>query len=57
MTDKADHLNEVRRGIGHWYAEHPARDCDTLGLDAAVVKLSSREVPVFLPVMEGQISR
>ena len=30
-----DFLSEVRRGIGHWYAEHHARDRDTLGPDAA----------------------
>jgi hypothetical protein len=31
-----DFLSEVRRGIGHWYAEHHARDGDRLGPDAAV---------------------
>lgn len=31
-----DFLNEVRRGIGHWYAEHNARDRDHIGPDAAV---------------------
>jgi len=37
-----DFLSEVRRGIGHWYAEHHARDRDTLGLDAAVEITISR---------------
>jgi hypothetical protein len=31
-----DFLNEVRRGIGHWYAEHYASDRDHLGPDATV---------------------
>ena len=31
-----DFLSEVRRGIGHWYAEHYARDRNNLGPDAAV---------------------
>jgi hypothetical protein len=31
-----DFLGEVRRGIGHWYAEHHASDHDHLGPDAAV---------------------
>ena len=30
-----DFLTEVRRAIGHWYAEHHVRD-DNLGPDAAV---------------------
>jgi hypothetical protein len=30
-----DFLSEVRRGIGHWYAEHDAGDGDDLGPDAA----------------------
>lgn len=31
-----DFMSEVRRGIGHWYAEHHARDGNRLGPDAAV---------------------
>jgi hypothetical protein len=31
-----DFLSEVRRGIGHWYAEHHASDSDRLGPDASV---------------------
>ena len=31
-----DFLSEVRRGIGHWYAENHARDRHTLEPDAAV---------------------
>jgi hypothetical protein len=31
-----DFLSEVKRGIGHWYAEHHASDHDYLGPDAAV---------------------
>ncbi len=31
-----DFLSEVRRGIGHWYAEHHARDRVDLGPDTAV---------------------
>jgi hypothetical protein len=31
-----DFLSEVRRGVGHWYAEHHARDGDKFGPDAAV---------------------
>ncbi len=31
-----DFLSEVKRGIGHWYAEHHARDGERLGPDAAV---------------------
>ena len=31
-----DFLSEVRRGIGHWYAEQPLRRDDVLGPDAAV---------------------
>ena len=31
-----DFLSEVKRGIGHWYAEHYVRDGDSLGPDAAV---------------------
>jgi hypothetical protein len=31
-----DFISEVRRGLGHWYAEHHARDGDRLGPDAAV---------------------
>jgi len=31
-----DFLSEVKRGIGHWYAEHHAGDGEVLGLDAAV---------------------
>ena len=31
-----DFLNEVKRGIGHWYAECHASDRDRLGPDAAV---------------------
>jgi hypothetical protein len=31
-----DFISELRRGIGHWYAEHHASDGDRLGPDAAV---------------------
>ena len=31
-----DFLDEVKRGIGHWYAERHASDSDRLGPDAAV---------------------
>jgi hypothetical protein len=31
-----DFLDEVTRGVGHWYAEHHADDGDNLGPDAAV---------------------
>jgi hypothetical protein len=31
-----DFVSEVRRGIGHWYAERHATDRDYLGPDAAV---------------------
>jgi hypothetical protein len=31
-----DFLNELRRGIGHWYAERYARECDALGPNASV---------------------
>jgi hypothetical protein len=31
-----DFLSEVRRGLGHWYAEHHASDRDHLGPDAVV---------------------
>ena len=31
-----DFLSEVKRGIGHWYAEHHAGDGEVLGPDAAV---------------------
>lgn len=31
-----DFLAEVRRGIGHWYAEKHSHDRDNLGLDAVV---------------------
>ena len=31
-----DFLSEVRRGIGHWYAEHHASDRDHFGPDAKV---------------------
>jgi hypothetical protein len=31
-----DFLSEVKRGIGHWYAEHHASDRDYLGPDAAL---------------------
>jgi hypothetical protein len=31
-----DFLSEVKRGIGHWYAEHHAVDGESLGPDAAV---------------------
>jgi hypothetical protein len=37
-----DFLSEVRRGIGHWYAEHHVGDRDTLGPDAAVEITISR---------------
>jgi hypothetical protein len=39
-----DFLSEVRRGIGHWYAEQQPHNDDVLGPDAAVeiiVKLRS----------------
>jgi hypothetical protein len=31
-----DFPSELRRGIGHWYAEHHAQDGNILGPDAAV---------------------
>jgi hypothetical protein len=31
-----DFVSEVRRGIGHWYAEHHTEDRNHLGPDAAV---------------------
>jgi hypothetical protein len=31
-----DFISEVKRGIGHWYAEHHAGDSEGLGPDAAV---------------------
>jgi hypothetical protein len=31
-----DFISEVRRGIGHWYAEHHAEGRNHLGPDAAV---------------------
>jgi hypothetical protein len=31
-----DFVSEVRRGIGHWYAEHHAQGRNYLGPDAAV---------------------
>jgi len=31
-----DFLSEVKRGIGHWYAEHHADVGESLGPDAAV---------------------
>ena len=31
-----DFISEVKRGIGHWYAEHHAGDSEVLGPDAAV---------------------
>ena len=31
-----DFLREVKRGIGHWYAEHHPSDRDYLGPDAMV---------------------
>ncbi|MFZ3251431.1 MAG: hypothetical protein WA214_21375 [Pseudolabrys sp.] len=31
-----DFISEVKRGIGHWYAEHDAEDGNLLGPDAAV---------------------
>ena len=31
-----DFIAEVRRGIGHWFAEHHAHDSDHLGPDATV---------------------
>jgi hypothetical protein len=31
-----DFIEEVRRAIGHWYAEHHSRDRDDFGPDAAV---------------------
>jgi hypothetical protein len=32
----SDFLDQVKRGIGHWYAERHASDRDRLGPDAAV---------------------
>jgi hypothetical protein len=32
----SDFLDEVKRGIGHWYAERHASDRDRLGPDAVV---------------------
>ena len=34
-----DFLSEVKRGIGHWYAEHHAGDGESLG-PAAVVEIT-----------------
>jgi hypothetical protein len=31
-----DFISEVKRGIGHWYAEHHAKDRNHLGPTAAV---------------------
>jgi hypothetical protein len=31
-----DFIAEIRRGIGHWFAEHHAHDSDHLGPDATV---------------------
>ena len=31
-----DFIAEVRRGIGHWFAEHHAHDSNNLGPDATV---------------------
>jgi hypothetical protein len=31
-----DFLGEVKRGLGHWYAEHHASDRDYLGPDVVV---------------------
>jgi hypothetical protein len=31
-----DFLNEIKRGIGHWYTEHHASGRDQLGPDAVV---------------------
>ena len=31
-----DFISEVKRGIGHWYAEHHAKDRNHLGPNAAV---------------------
>jgi hypothetical protein len=31
-----DYLSEVKRGIGHWYAEHYVSDRDYLGPDTVV---------------------
>jgi hypothetical protein len=31
-----DYLSEVKRGIGHWYADHYVSDRDYLGRDAVV---------------------
>jgi hypothetical protein len=31
-----DFLNEVKRGVGHWYAERHVRDGEVLGPDATV---------------------
>jgi hypothetical protein len=38
-----DFIAEVRRGIGHWFAEHHAHDSDHLGPDATVeITINSR---------------
>jgi hypothetical protein len=38
-----DFISEVRRGIGHWHAEHHAGDHNHLGPDAAVeITITSR---------------
>jgi hypothetical protein len=38
LTDERglDFVNEIRRGIGHWYAERRAREGDALGPNASV---------------------
>ena len=33
-----DFISEVKRGIGHWYAEHHAEKHNHLGPDAAVAR-------------------
>jgi hypothetical protein len=41
----SDFLDEVKRGIGHWYAERHASDRDRLGPDAAVEIIMRRAAP------------
>ena len=36
ICDLLHPLSEVKRGVGHWYAEHHAGDGEVLGPDAAV---------------------
>ena len=43
-----DFLNEVRRGIGHWYAEHNARDRDHIAARCRGRNLHHAEVAATL---------